>query len=256
MELNMELLRKNLIASQDDYKKWNSLERLMKYRNDDQLPDMDRSPISKQVYKEIWDWTDGCGLDADTFFISPYNTMRILCLKCDREEESNYYVTSFESFIRSKGICYDSLSHLEAQRLRKEWFLDGNTIKHYGFLTDSVVMSYIDAGHKVGNFMLIPRGHGSVKCIKFSESPFKYLEEVERNWDTLKVHYGGIEFVEMRAKFLLDGGLYDGNRLMVEYDFDVYDDWDSIKESLQFMTDFVNRRTDLMIKTLENKEVI
>lgn len=242
-------LKENLINENEGYDELSPLHRLMRYRNDENAIDCDRSKTAFKVYKIMF--PEMSSLESDTFFISPYNDVYQLCQKQDREQKSRYYVESFKTYIESLQLDYNDLTPIEADYQRKNWFCDLNTIEHYSFLSSEIIMNYIDAGHKIGNFMLIPKKYGWHKCRQFEDKGILALRDLENNWVEYRAAYNNISFQDFIKIFVLQE-VYSSTYGNLDFNFDM--SWNEIYDVMKDLTRFVNNRTESIIDLVKNKE--
>lgn len=229
--------------------KMTPLERLMWYRNSN-LSDIDRSTISTEGYiKQGFDLN--AQVEPDTFFISSYNDLTKLLKK----ENRTFYIEDFKIYIEQLGINYDKLSNYEAKHYREKWFvLDTTTKKYSHILKNEIVNEYITATHTLGNFMIIPRGHGWKKCENFNDKGVQYLEYLEKNWEDNKKAFANISYKEY-VKLSKIENLYDENFKLKEiYLIDYYnDDWHDTLNKMEHLTKFVNERNKMIVEQIEVK---
>lgn len=222
------------------------LERLMWYRNSN-LVDIDRGPIARRSYEE-----QGFHLNSenenepDTFFISAYNDLTELL----RIEDKNFYEENFKAYIINLGLDYDGMGYTKAQKYRKKWFVLDSTIKKYSvILNNPIISEYITATHTLGNFMVIPKGHGLEKCNTYNDKGVQYLAYLAENWEAHKKSFDNISYKEY-VKLARIENLYDEELQLKEIYLIDYrkDDWDVTLEKMKHLTEFVNERNKQILE--------
>lgn len=220
------------------------LERLMWYRNSD-LIDIDRGAIAQNSYKKQGFYLNET-MEPDTFFISAYNDLTKMLKNYDK----CYYIDSFKIYIERLGINYELLSKFEANYYRKKWFVLESTIEKYShILENNVVNDYIAATHVLGNFMIIPKGHGWIKCRDFNDKGVQYLSYLQENWESYRESFSNISFKEyVQLSKIQD--LYDENFEIKEIYLIDYqnDDWEVTLEKMKSLTQFVTERNRMLIE--------
>ena len=249
-------LLNNLIKQNEKLNGLDPFTRLMKYRmlSNKEMMDIDRCKLVRRVYEKLG-WT-GKGLErleSDTFFGSAYNYTKKMCMKYDLEKNDNFYIEDFKRFVVSeKKENYDTMKINRAQYLRKEWFcLESTKDRYRKILKNEDVLYYIDSSHKIGSFLLIPRGFGFVpKCKWLLDDGIRALLVMEDNWRYIKRFYGNISFEDYKTKFCLEAAYCNGKLnkdLMIDFNLT----WGEIFEILRKLAELIDQRTDRIIAKQE-----
>lgn len=246
---------KSLIDENQKLKELPPLEKFMNYRklSKDEMPDRDRCLLARNVYEKLNWLNNENSQEPDTFFASPYAHLRLMCKKHDKEHENNFYETDFIRYITEDiKVNYETLSDSKAKYYRYLWFCRLSTIQYYSiFLKEPRILSYINAAHTIGSFHIIPRGFGfQPKCRWLLDDGIRSLKVIEENWDYIKKNYGYISFKEYKNKYLLSDAYKNGklNRKELEINFDTT--WEEIFIIMSNLTNFINKRTKLIINEL------
>lgn len=126
--------KENLINLNNEFRSFEPIDKLMKYRmlTKKEMMDRDRCEAARKAYETL-DWFNGQrNLEPDTFFASPYHYLRKMCKKYDIEQNDNYYIENFKRFVTlEKNEDYSNMNDNRAQYLRKEWFCSKSVKDHY-----------------------------------------------------------------------------------------------------------------------------
>ncbi len=250
--IDYNYLKCNLINQNKELSLCDPFTQLMKYRmlTNKEMMDIDRCELAYSVYRELG-WT-GKELVPDTFFGSAYYYIKKMCLKHDLEEKDNFYVGDFKRFVvLEKKEDYERMKEGRAQYLRKEWFCLESTKDHYRkIIKNKDVLYYIDSSHKIGSFLLIPRGFGfNPKCIRLLDDGIRALLVMEDKWRDIKGFYGNISFEEYKTKYCLEDAYCNGKinkGLMIDFKLT----WEEIFRILRGFSELVDKRTASIITKL------
>ena len=224
-------------------------------KTEKEFSDRDRSNTAKNIYKKL-NWYDESidkdFLEPDTFFASSHNLIRNLFNKYDLV----YYRDNFKSYCIANMIDYDKLTHYKARKIRYRWMIETEVMAHYEFITNNPSLSeYIESTHKIGNFMIIPKGFGwEMKCRNFKESPIKSLFEIEQNWNKYSNNYRYLKSFEAFKKlYLLEGVYLENDKLNMTIDIDFTNDsFSDIFEKMQVISELIEMRTYKIAKKLQS----
>lgn len=222
------------------------------------VPDIDRSQTMMTIYAKLgWyhSTTDSEVLEPDTFFASPHYYIRKIFKAYDQE----YYLQNFRSYCLNRGIDFDHITQNDYFKpLRYEWMIEPSTINHYfDIIQNKAFQRYIHLAHTVGNFLIVPKHFGTVKCHKYQESFVQGLTYLEKHFDDEKSLYGLADFTSFKTKFLLEE-LYDPedtftsiivaeNALLKEGNTSIF------LKTLPLINDFIEKRGLQILSQLESK---
>jgi len=223
---------------------------------EDEFSDRDRSNTAKNIYKNL-NWYDESDdkdlLEPDTFFASSHNLIHNLFNNYDL----NYYRDNFKNYCISNMIDYDNLTKEEARYYRYRWMIEPNVMSHYEFIINNPsLLEYIESTHKIGNFMIIPKGFGwEQKCRIFNESPIKSLYEIELNWNKYSNNYKFIKSLEgFKELFILEDFYLENRMLNIALDIDFQNNsFLEIFEKIQIISELIELRTykiNLLLKNI------
>lgn len=234
----------NLICENKKLCIFDPITRLMMYRRipSKQMIDRDRCEAAYYVY-DRFDWNLK-SLEPDTFLGSPYNYLTNFCRKYDKK----YYVEDYKDFVIRKNEDYAFLTKSRAQDLRYEWFSLKSTIVHYRYILSNLI-PYVDAGHKIGSFHMVPKGFGQIKCCKFKEDGIRVLDFFEHNWNDIKHSYNNVSFSEYKEIYFLEEAC-SRKDLMIDFK----DDLDLNLKKINELSQIIENRNQRIINRLEGNE--
>lgn len=217
------------------------------YRYYEDGEDCDRSKTAIEIY-DMLNWFNGIStdLEPDTMF-SPWVIERLLLKKYDND----FYVNDYKEWIiHFKKIDYETIPHSLAKHLRFEWLLIDSTVAHYNALFSNPTLNkFLENVHTIGNFWIVPKGYGAYKCKKFNDSPMKAISDILNHFDMYSDKYSISDKQEFLNKYILKFNPFTEN-YFITHD----DDLEKIFEKLDYINNFIEKRSAIISKRLTERE--